>query len=235
MPPNFLKLLAADKEIFKDLTAKVQRQVWEFDKNLLQHHALAPVGQYKYEVATIMRALAMDEFLPAVLAIQPAAQKAAISESQDSGDEADAGPGPSSMQQKRQVPAKRITGITRKILRKGSRVLQTLKAMVGNSQKIYNQIVELCVVKYRDSDSLYPGFKELSYCTLRTQLLMGLHDDNNAVAVKDRCHELAWTLDAGIMNGGCCWHKHVGRLRVVCSNAEWYIGCDQMGCMHLPG
>jgi hypothetical protein len=43
-------------------------QVWEFDKKLLQADALAPVGQFKYEVATIMRALAMDEFLPAVLA-----------------------------------------------------------------------------------------------------------------------------------------------------------------------
>jgi len=43
-------------------------QVWEFDKKLLQADALAPVGQFKYEVATVMRALAMDEFLPAVLA-----------------------------------------------------------------------------------------------------------------------------------------------------------------------
>lgn len=41
-------------------------QVWEFDKNLLQADALPAVGQYKYEVATIMRGLAMDEFLPAV-------------------------------------------------------------------------------------------------------------------------------------------------------------------------
>jgi hypothetical protein len=47
-------------------------QVWEFDKKLLQADALAPVGQFKYEVATIMRALAMDEFLPAVLAAVPA-------------------------------------------------------------------------------------------------------------------------------------------------------------------
>ena len=49
------------------------------------------------------------------------------------------------------------------------------------------QIVELCVVKYRDSESLYMGAKELSYCTLRAQLLMALHDDNSAVASKDRC------------------------------------------------
>jgi hypothetical protein len=50
-------------------------------------------------------------------------------------------------------------GITRKILRKGSRVLQVLKGMVGASAKIYSQIVELCIVKYRDSETLYIGAK----------------------------------------------------------------------------
>eukprot|EP00983_Pelagomonas_calceolata_P103674 1158938-Pelagomonas_calceolata.AAC.6 len=54
---------------------------------------------------------------------------------------------------------------------------------------------------HRDAEGLYVGFKELSYCTLRAQLLMALHDDNSAVATRDACHELAWTLDAGIMNG----------------------------------
>eukprot|EP00983_Pelagomonas_calceolata_P103677 1158938-Pelagomonas_calceolata.AAC.9 len=50
------------------ITGILKPEVWEFDKKLLQADALAPVGQFKYEVATIMRALAMDEFLPAVLA-----------------------------------------------------------------------------------------------------------------------------------------------------------------------
>ena len=54
VPPVFLKQLTGDKSIFRELPAKVQRQVWEFDKNLLQQDALPPVGQYKYEVATIM-------------------------------------------------------------------------------------------------------------------------------------------------------------------------------------
>ena len=43
-------------------------QVWEYDKNLLQADALPLVGAYKYETATYMRCLALDEFLPAVLA-----------------------------------------------------------------------------------------------------------------------------------------------------------------------
>lgn len=84
--------------------------------------------------------------------------------------------------------------------------------MVGGSQKIYNQLVELCVVKFRDGDaksqdggSLYVGARELSYCTLRVQLLMALHDDGSMVATRDKCHELAWTIDAGITIGAHSW------------------------------
>ena len=55
IPRNAGPQLTGDKAIFRELPAKVQRQVWEFDKNLLQQDALPPVGQYKYEVATIMR------------------------------------------------------------------------------------------------------------------------------------------------------------------------------------
>ena len=202
--------------------------------------------------------------------------------------------------------------------------LQVLKGMVGTSQKIYNQIVELCVVKYRDSETLYLGAKvrmwgpalarggslvgetlfldevepslcpvglllgdhplcspaaahapcphvpylqelsyctlrvnthmccpdadhplmlphlqELSYCTLRAQLLMAIHDDSCSVASKDRCHELAWTLDAGIMNGRLS-EKHLDKLEkyfidvggqsicVCVSNACWCIHAWRM-------
>lgn len=270
----FLKQLTVDKQIFKDLPAKVwtgsprvclhcntlpllglhvkqhgrppashrlhtspqrmqvQRQVWEFDKNQLQQDALPPVGQYKYEVATIMRALAMDEFLPSVLRATAAATAPAGSNSEGAegaGEEDSGGPsGPRHGGGVRRTVSGRVSGVpravTRKILRKGSYVVQALKGMVGTSPKIYNQIVELCVVKYRDSDGLYVGHKELSYCTLRTQLLMALHDDNSPVAPKDRCHELAWTLDAGITNGGGWDHE-----------AGWALGkwrCAVLCCGH---
>lgn len=59
--------------------------------------------------------------------------------------------------------------------------------MVGSSQKIYSLVVELCTVKFRDTDELYVGIRDASYATLRAQLLMALHDDNNPIASKDRC------------------------------------------------
>ena len=119
---------------------RVQRQVWEFDKNLLQQDALPPVGQYKYEVATIMRAMAMDEFLPAVIAAgddELIEETAAASPPPGKKQKTGAGTAtavktetqPSSIV--RRVPPQRaateqkpVVGITRKILRKGSRVLQ---------------------------------------------------------------------------------------------------------------
>ena len=111
---------------------RVQRQVWEFDKNLLQQDALPPVGQYKYEVATIMRAMAMDEFLPAVIAgpdtpeeAEPQ-QKAPLKGPQKGA----AGAALRALALTARGPTAAAAagwpsvGITRKILRKGSRVLQ---------------------------------------------------------------------------------------------------------------
>lgn len=48
--------------------------------------------------------------------------------------------------------------------------------MVGGSFTIYKGIVDLCAAKYRDSEGLYVGLKETAYCSLRSQLLMALHD-----------------------------------------------------------
>lgn len=125
--------------------------MWEFDKNLLQQDALPPVGQYKYEVATVMRAMAMDEFLPAIVYPQGEGEEG----EGDGGGSGPAGPsggggGGSGFGRAgrggrgggggRGAGARRPMGITRKILRKGSRVLQILKSMVGSSSKIYNQV-----------------------------------------------------------------------------------------------
>ena len=57
-----------------------------------------------------------------------------------------------------------------------SPALKKLVAMVGGSFTIYKGIVDLCVAKYRDSEALYIGLKETAYCSLRSQLLMALHD-----------------------------------------------------------
>jgi len=79
--------------------------------------------------------------------------------------------------------------------------LCVMNVLVYIAQGLFWLQTDCPCVPCRDAEGLYVGFKELSYCTLRAQLLMALHDDNSAVATRDACHELAWTLDAGIMNG----------------------------------
>ncbi len=60
--------------------------------------------------------------------------------------------------------------VTRKMQRTSSKAIQTLRAMVGTSEAIYLRIRELITRRYRDSESLYFGTKELSVCILRSQV-----------------------------------------------------------------
>jgi len=60
IPVNFVKQLARDNEVFWDLPARVQRQVWVLDKKLLQRHAISLISAYKYETATWIQGLNMD-------------------------------------------------------------------------------------------------------------------------------------------------------------------------------
>lgn len=170
VPASFLKQLATDKDLFWDLPVGVQRQVWELDKKLLQAHALPLVVGYTFEMATAMRGLDMDESLPQEL-LQAAA------------------PGGR--------PLPKVAQPGRKMLRSGSAALQRLTRMVGKSRQIYKGIVELCILRYRDSDSPYVGMAEAALCALRSQLLMALHDlGETELCTKESCHKLAWTLDA---------------------------------------
>lgn len=60
--------------------------------------------------------------------------------------------------------------------------------MVGGSFTIYKGIVDLCVAKYRDSEGLYVGLKDTAFCSLRSQLLMALHDAGaNELCSKASC------------------------------------------------
>jgi hypothetical protein len=53
-------------------------------------------------------------------------------------------------------------------------------------------------IRLHTSDAPYLSLKELSYCALRTQLLMALHDAGADALLRsqDACYELVWTLDA---------------------------------------
>ncbi|MEW5319650.1 MAG: hypothetical protein WDW38_010793 [Sanguina aurantia] len=215
---------SADLAVAAAAQQQQQQQVWEFDLELLKYDALPPVGQYKYEIATYMRALALDEFLSTSLehaltdyhhelaATKVTAAAAALAAGGTSskvtasaaakGGRADsgkaqpgAGGGSSATAGLRAFQGggngvhdslmSRPRPVTRKILRKGSRILQGLKGMLGTSQKIYGYINKLNVAQFKRTEELYLGVRDTSYCTLRSQLLMSLHDDNNPLAARD--------------------------------------------------
>ena len=56
--------------------------------------------------------------------------------------------------------------------------LKKLVAMVGRSTTIYRRICTVLAASLRSSSSGAFGFPEAALCTLRSQLLMALHDDN---------------------------------------------------------
>lgn len=234
VPGQFLKQLAEDKEVFINLPNRVQQQVWEYDKTLLQADAIPLVAAYKYETATILASL--DMVSPAT-GVQEALEAAGREEAERRQEEKQRAAGPVTGEAARAIKVARTNAIyqkkaaaeaaavggaaaqrkppraQRRMIRRGSKAVQTLKNMVGTSAKIYGNVTELCVVKYRDSECLYTGLKETSYCTLRSQLLMALHDDDTGmVQRRDKCHSLAWTLDACI-NHGFVSTMHLGRLK----------------------
>uniref|UniRef100_A0A383VWM1 Negative elongation factor B n=1 Tax=Tetradesmus obliquus TaxID=3088 RepID=A0A383VWM1_TETOB len=113
---------------------------------------------------------------------------------------------------------------SRRTVRSGSEAIKQLREMVGSSSKVYSHLVELCEVRLKESPSPYLGSKELSYCALRTQLLMALHDCSQRAGVggakaaaggsraerdffsrvreslprEGRCYDLVWLLDAAL-------------------------------------
>ena len=81
-----------------------------------------------------------------------------------------------------------------------SPALKKLVAMVGGSFTIYKGIVDLCVAKYRDSEALYVGLKETAYCSLRSQLLMALHD----AGANELCSRVGLLEASCIAPTACC-------------------------------
>lgn len=107
---------------------------------------------------------------------------------------------------------------SRKTVRSGSEAIKHLRDMVGGSSKVYGHLVELCEVRLKESTAPYMGTRELSYCALRTQLLMALRDAGGRVPGvtrrggqdfvgglreqlprEERTHELVWLLDGALL------------------------------------
>lgn len=188
VPATFIKQLAVDRELFWQLPGSVQRQAWELDRKLLQIHALPLINAYTYEVATSLRGLDMDEGLPVVLP-QAGSQEGGIN---------------ATSQQQQQTPPQ-LPRLPRRVLRSGSAALQRLVHMVGSSVTVYRGIIDVCVAVFRDhheAGQAAGGMREAALCSLRSQLLMALHDvGESRLCTAEPSHKLACTLDACLKDG----------------------------------
>ena len=79
-------------------------------------------------------------------------------------------------------------------VRRQSSILHALVEMVGNSQSLYNTLLQFL-------RTLFLRTQTSHYCTLRADIVMCLHDSENPICSSDRCYKFAWCLDACVRVG----------------------------------
>lgn len=79
-------------------------------------------------------------------------------------------------------------------VRRQSSILHELVKMVGNSQSLYNTLLQFL-------RTLYLRTQTSHYCTLRADIVMCLHDSENPICSTDHCYKFAWCLDACVRAG----------------------------------
>lgn len=76
--------------------------------------------------------------------------------------------------------------------RRQNAVVQSLAKMIGKSLELYNLVLQFL-------RTLFLRTKEIHYCTLRSELLMAVHDlEIKDIKDIDPCHKFTWCLDACI-------------------------------------
>lgn len=79
-------------------------------------------------------------------------------------------------------------------VRRQSSILCELVEMVGNSQALYNTLLQFL-------RTLFLRTQTSHYCTLRADMVMCLHDTGSSICSSDRCYKFAWCLDACVRVG----------------------------------
>ena len=88
--------------------------------------------------------------------------------------------------------------------------VQKLLGMIGRSGAIYWGIVELIVMRLRDSEGLVLCLRETALCSLRSQLLMALHDANaTELCNKARSRARALQLACAEIAPCCAFTSHL--------------------------
>lgn len=180
VPTQYLKQLASDAEMFESLPVSVRQQVWELDKALLRRHVQPLLKQFAKE-----RRMDASAVEPAPLEPAATAKAAAEGGGADGGACGICGGDTAAM----------LAPRDRKAERASSAALQGLVEIIGSSRSIYDAVMSQCRSSYAEKGGS-------ADCSLRSQLLMSLHDAGGEdLCAHDRVHKLAWLLDACAKKG----------------------------------
>ena len=174
VPSSYLKQISRDVELFRRLPVEVQRQCWELKGMLLRRHATPCLLAYGEETATTMRNLDLDLVLSRSTARKVGACTRPAPRPPD--------PNPTAPRARsRAFPA----------------AASAAPAPPSSDSDEWSAIpsdstsgVALCRAHYAEHGVA-------AVCSLRSQLLMALHDDEMTdLCASDRVHRLAWLADA---------------------------------------
>ena len=173
VPISYLKQVSRDMGIFRQLPVEVQRQCWAMDAQLLRRHVSPSMIAYGEEIETVAMNMNQDVTLTPLEMADDWSPGEGVGVGVG-GVGADAG------------------ALSRQKMRKGSASVQRLMNIIGNNPLVYIEVIRLCRAHFANSG-------DDAACSLRSQLLMAFHDRGETeLCSKDKCHRLAWLMDACI-------------------------------------
>eukprot|EP00899_Mesostigma_viride_P024734 jgi/Mesvir1/5445/Mv15502-RA.3 len=220
IPSDFLRQLSADEEFFNGLPIEVQRQVWEQDLPSLQCRLKPLIRAFANEATSTEQMIYMSHVLPP---LPPAVTGGGATPSPSPTHAFASTPGDRPGSTDRGSSGAGLSGAGagpggdgsqhRQAYRAQSKALRELVEMIGQSRRLYKQILFALRRTFADSG-------DWVICMLRSQLVMALHDTGAVdLCEYDACHKLAWCLDACLREGRCD-AKHLREIQLFLTSVQ---------------
>lgn len=179
IPLPFLMELAHNPELYSDSPVEVRRQIWRVNDELFKNELTPFMKQHSEEMSNNSHTL---------IASQSGASSGTII---------------SSVWELLDAPV-----LDSRKRRQQNSALQELLRLVGEhvtQLDLYKHACTLlkqgCLAALTLGDAADGTCQALSYCTLRGELLMALHDMSSELTARDSSYKLAWGLDACLREG----------------------------------
>nr|XP_058927779.1 negative elongation factor B isoform X4 [Kogia breviceps] len=182
VPEKKLKLVMADKELYRACAVEVKRQIWQDNQALFGDEVSPLLKQYIVERESALFSTELS-VLHNFFSPSPKTRR--------QGETRNVATRHKLMFCERGSLAPQGHGVCEAGL-VSRQVVQRLTRMVGRNVKLYDMVLQFL-------RTLFLRTRNVHYCTLRAELLMSLHDlDVGDICSVDPCHKFTWCLDACI-------------------------------------